>query len=85
MIPYSDMLAITEVREDRGDPVPFSFTYIKADLKRRTGGDAKTISCAVRVGGSSDGTLNYKMLPSGLIRKAHLRLITEINGEKVYY
>lgn len=79
------MLAITEARDGKGDPVPFSFTFIKADLKRRTGGDAKIISCAVRVGGSNDGTMKFKMLPSGLIRIAHQRLVTEINGQQVYY
>jgi hypothetical protein len=85
MIHYSEMMKVLEARDGKGDLIPFSLSYVKADLKRRTGGDEKTIACATRIGANKDGTINIKLIPSGLIKKVHLRLITAINTLAVFY
>jgi hypothetical protein len=64
---------------------PFNITFVKADLRRKTGGQIRHEQDAVQIGWDYANHNRRLRLRSGAVRNVHIRLITEINGRKVVY
>ncbi|RYD82921.1 MAG: hypothetical protein EOP53_02305 [Sphingobacteriales bacterium] len=89
-IHYSEMLKIIQQKDADGNPVKFSFSYIKADVNRITGGQEVFVSSAFAysVDHAGASTVNIHIPKPGYkdkIRTIHTRLITKINNEEVQY
>lgn len=87
-----DMLREMQRRDQKGEPLPFSITFVTCDLKRVTGGEKITLQRAVLVGGPSKSdkirdpkhganfTRNIKAVDGDRIIKIRPLLVTRFNG-----
>ena len=94
-ISAKDMLEIMQMRGDDREFIPFSITFVTADLKKGTGGKKITFDQAIFVGGISNKnksrnpnhfenyTRNIRHLMSDRIITIHPLLVTKFNGMKV--
>lgn len=53
IIRLSEMLQVMKRRDENGEPVPFSITFVTCNQKLNTGGEKITFEQAVLVGGPS--------------------------------
>lgn len=94
-ISAKDMLEIMQMRGDDREFIPFSITFVTADLKKGIGGKKITLDKAIFVGGISNKnksrnpnhfenyTRNIRHLMSDRIITIHPLLVTKFNGMKV--
>lgn len=94
-ISIKDMLNTMQMRGEDRELIPFSVTFVKADRKKRTGGQKITYDEAVFVGGPSskdkernpnhyfNHTRNIRHKNSDRITTIHPHLVLVFNGLKV--
>lgn len=68
---------------------PFTLSFITCDVNRKKGGDVKTLNNCKRVGQAHDMSKNQTIgvLEDGADHPiaVHIRLITEFNGQEVFW
>lgn len=90
------MLEIMQMRGEDRELIPFSITFVTADLKKNTGGNKITFSEAIFVGGVStkknkirdpkhyeNFTRNIRSINSDRIITIHPLLVLKFNGMQV--
>jgi hypothetical protein len=100
-ISIKDALKKMELRDHRGNAIPFSLQFTTCDENRLTGGEIITAEGVIlarhkkRVSRSNqsspakaanewdNGTRNL-LFPNGEIRKCHIWLITQFNGQETH-
>lgn len=64
----------------------FTLKFVTADRKRKTGGDILEVQgCKLRGCVDQRNATRNIELPSGQIRKVHIRLMLELNGSTIVY
>lgn len=95
IILVKDMVREMAKTDRKGNPVPFSITFVTCNLKQDTGGEKITLKEAVCIGGPSNRkmernpkhaenfTRNIRAKDGDRFIKIHALLVTRFNGKKV--
>ena len=81
----TELITLDDALASMATGEPFDITFVKADRKRGTGGQIRQEQQAVQVGIDYAKQQRRIKLRSGNIRRIHIRLITQFNGQNVVY
>ena len=90
MISFIDMMRQMSAREPNGEPLPFQLKFVTWNRKKKEGGKIIELQNAIRTNLAhsmmKNSTVGVKTLNhNGHPYTVHARLITEFNGQKVFY
>jgi hypothetical protein len=95
LIKVNEMLAVMDLKDESGAPIPFSFTFDTCDQVHNTGGKRITCKNVIIVGGTTSKssarnpnhhkhyTRNFRSVNNMEIRKFHPLLVEYFNDMKV--
>lgn len=97
MINLRDALKVMDARTSDGQPIPFSITHIKCNLREQTGGQRETLEGITLAGGQfgkkvsgrnanhyQNATRNVMIPGKSRPTSIHIYTITHFNAERVY-
>lgn len=95
LIKVKEMLDVMDAKDDNGQLIPWSMTFVTCNLKKQTGGKRITVKDCILVGGSVSNsnlrnpnhgknyTRNFRSIHNNEIREFHPLLVETFNDMRV--